>query len=168
MVQKPKDASDKPLEVINENPKEQTFQLSTHLTKMQKRYAENEALLIKPCGWVSPAGRPNPKFEKERAKAWEYVVGVVESKEGISPLLEHEMAWCEWAGDPITTWKIPTGRLVAIPRGVAKEIKEGCKWTAYVTQERQVGKVDKHGDYLTSWKAEEIRKKATFELAQNL
>lgn len=167
-ITKPKDASDKPLVIEDSKPKETDFQMNTHLTKMEKRYAEQEAVFIRPCGWISPAGPANPRFEKQRKDAWEYVVGVVEAKEGISSMPFHEQVWCEWGGDPITKWKIPTQKVVAIPKGLAKEIQKNCKYTAYVINERETTKGDKHGDFLTSWRAEEIRNTATFSKVNDL
>ena len=168
MSQKQKDFSDKPLQVEEGQATEVPFNMTTHFTKMQKRYAESDAIFVKPDTWIAPAGPANPKFEKLRKEDWEYVVGVVESREGISSLGLHEMDWCGWPGDGITTWRIPTKRMVAIPRGVAKIIRDECKWKAYVVKERDVSKDDKHGDYLTSWRAEEIRSNCNFEVVSNL
>jgi hypothetical protein len=168
MVIKPSQASNEPLKVEDNKVSEKPFQMNTHLTRMEKKYAEQTAEFIRPCGWIGAAGLPNSKFEKQHREDWEYVVGIIESKEGITDLDTFEMDWCGWPGDPITTWKVPTKRPVAIPRGVAKAIHEGCKYTAYVVKEREIIKGDKHGDYLTSWKKEEIRNTADFRSVSSL
>lgn len=169
MAEKPKGATDKPLEIITDNPVPVSeFKINTHLTKMQKRYAEQDAICCRPSGWIAPAGIPNPKFESKREKEWEYVVGVVEAKEGITSLGELEMDWCGWPGDPITTWKIPTSKIVALPYGIAKSIQDGCKYSVFKVDERDVLKRDNHGEYLTSWRREEIKQTATFRKVNDL
>lgn len=167
-IEKPKGAQDAPLVIDDSNPKEIPFLMSTHLSRMEKKYAENHAKFMRPTGWISPAGEPNPRFDRQRREDWEYVVGIVEAKEGISSLGMYEMDWCKWAGDAITTWKIPTGVPVAIPRGLANHIRNENKWTAYISKTRQATREDSHGDYLTTWKAEEIRRNTRFELIQDL
>lgn len=98
-----------------------------HLTRKEMNHPEVEKIV--PLRRIRSLGRPNPKWEKQRAYENEYVVGMLENVQCPNQALNF---WKNnLPGDDYAEWYIPAGRPVAVPRHIANHLAKNCKYHTF-------------------------------------